>query len=63
MSEYNLTSLKLPKLTGGSLKGLPRIYAITRAILRYQQYLLNTIDLETILNKLQDQVREVRVQG
>jgi cyclic beta-1,2-glucan synthetase len=47
---------QLPKLTGGPLKGLPRIYAIARGILTYQQYLLNPIDLETILIHLQDRV-------
>ena len=47
---------KLPKLTEGPLKGLPRIYAIARGILSYQQYLLNPIYLETILIQLQDRV-------
>ncbi len=40
----------------GPLKGLPRIYAIARSILSYQQYLLNPIDLEAILIQLQDRV-------
>jgi cyclic beta-1,2-glucan synthetase len=47
---------QLPKLTSGPLKGLPRIYPIARAILSYQQYLLNPIDLQTILIQLQDRV-------
>ena len=47
---------QLPKLTNGPLKGLPRIYAIARGILAYQQYLLNPIDLETILIQLQSRV-------
>ena len=47
---------QLPKLTDGPLKGLPRIYAIARGILSYQQYLFNPIDLETILIQLQDRV-------
>jgi cyclic beta-1,2-glucan synthetase len=47
---------QLPKLTQGSLKGLPRIYAIAYGILSYQQYLLNPIDLEPILIDLQNRV-------
>ena len=33
---------QLPKLTGGPLKGLPRIYAIARSILSYQQFLIQS---------------------
>jgi cyclic beta-1,2-glucan synthetase len=47
---------QLPKLAGGPLKGLPRIYAIGRTILLFQSYLLNTIDLQTILIQVQEQV-------
>ena len=47
---------QLPKLTNGPLKGLPRIYAIARGILSYQQYLLNLIDLETILIQVQGRI-------
>lgn len=47
---------QLPKLISGELKGLPRIYAIARSILAYQQCLLNPIDLETILIQLQERV-------
>ncbi len=47
---------QLPKLTGDPLKGLPRVYAIARTILAHQNFLLNPIDLETILIQLQDQV-------
>ena len=47
---------QLPKLTNGPLKGLPRIYAIGCGILSYQQYLLNPIDLQTILIQLQDRI-------
>ncbi len=47
---------QLPKLAGGPLKGLPRIYAIGRAVLSFQNYLLNTIDLQAILIQIQDHV-------
>ncbi len=47
---------ELPKLTGGALKGLPRIYAITRSILAHQQYLLNPIDLQTVLVLVQERI-------
>ena len=47
---------KLPKLTNGPLQGLPRIYAISRDILSYQQFLLNPIDLQTILIQIQDRI-------
>jgi cyclic beta-1,2-glucan synthetase len=47
---------QLPKLAGGSLKGLPRIYAITQAMLPLQNYLLNTLDLQAILIQVQNDV-------
>jgi cyclic beta-1,2-glucan glucanotransferase len=47
---------QLPKLAGGSLKGLPRIYAIGRAVLSTQNYLLNLIDLQAILIQVQEHV-------
>jgi cyclic beta-1,2-glucan synthetase len=47
---------QLPKLAGGPLKGLPRIYAIGRAVLSFQNYLLNTIDLQAILIQVQEHV-------
>jgi cyclic beta-1,2-glucan synthetase len=47
---------QLPKLAGGPLKGLPRINAIARAVLSFQNYSLNTIDLQTILIQVQDNV-------
>src|SRR4030066_849296 len=47
---------QLPKLAGGSLKALPRIYAIGRAVLSYQNYLLNTIDLQAILIQVQEHI-------
>ncbi len=47
---------QLPKLTGGPLKGFPRIFAIARAVLSYQHLLLDTIDLQTILIQFQERV-------
>ena len=47
---------QLPKLLQGPFKGLPRIFAITRAVLYSQDYALNTINLQTILVQVQDQV-------
>ncbi len=47
---------RLPKLTGGPLKGLPRIYAVARAVLSYQHLLLDPIDLQTILVQFQERV-------
>ena len=47
---------QLPKLAGGPLKGLPRIYAIGWAVLSFQNYLLNTIDLEAVLIQIQEHV-------
>ena len=47
---------QLPKLAGGPLKGLPRIYAIGRAVLSFQNYLLNAIDLQAILIQVQEHV-------
>jgi cyclic beta-1,2-glucan synthetase len=47
---------QLPKLAGEPLKGLPRIYAIARAVLSFQNYLLNTMDLQVILSQVQEHV-------
>ena len=47
---------QLPKLADGPLKGLPRIYAIGRAVISFQNYLLNTIDLQAILIQIQEHV-------
>jgi len=47
---------QLPKLTGGPLKGYPRIYAIARAVLSYQHLLLDPIELRTILIQFQEHV-------
>jgi cyclic beta-1,2-glucan synthetase len=47
---------QLPKLAGGSLKGLPRIFAIARAVLAFQNYLLNPIDLQATLIRVQDDI-------
>ncbi|MFZ0533807.1 MAG: hypothetical protein WAM09_11555, partial [Anaerolineales bacterium] len=47
---------QLPKLAGGPLKGLPRIYAIGRSVLSFQNYLLNTIDLQAIMIQVQEYV-------
>lgn len=47
---------QLPKLTEGPLTGLPRIYAIGRAVLSFQSYLLNGIDLQTILILVQKDI-------
>ncbi len=44
---------QLPKLAGGPLIGLPRIYAIGRAVLSFQNYLLNAIDMQSILIQVQ----------
>ncbi|MDR3576035.1 MAG: glucoamylase family protein [Anaerolineaceae bacterium] len=45
---------QLPKLTGGPLKGYPRIYAIASAVLSYQHLLLDPIELRTILIQFQE---------
>ncbi|MFZ2096745.1 MAG: hypothetical protein WAV05_08920, partial [Anaerolineales bacterium] len=47
---------QLPKLAGGPLKGLPRIYAIGRAVLSFQNYLLNANDLQAILIQVQEHI-------
>ncbi len=47
---------QLPKLAVGPLIGLPRIYAIGRAVLSFQNYILNTIDLQAILLQVQEHV-------
>ena len=45
---------QLPKLIDGPLQGFPRIYAIGRAVLFYQNFLLDPIDLQTILLQFQE---------
>ena len=47
---------QLPKLTTGPLKDFPRVYAIARVVLFYQNYLVDLIDLQTILIQFQKQV-------
>jgi cyclic beta-1,2-glucan synthetase len=47
---------QLPKLAEGLLKGLPRIYAIARTVLAFQNFLLNAIDLQAILIQVQEHV-------
>jgi cyclic beta-1,2-glucan synthetase len=47
---------QLPKLADEPMKGFPRIYAIGRTVLSSQNYLLNTIDLQTILIQYQEKV-------
>ena len=47
---------QLPKLAGGPLKGLPRIYAIGRVVLFFQNYLLNGMDLQAIMIQVQEHV-------
>jgi cyclic beta-1,2-glucan synthetase len=47
---------ELPKLTNGPLKGLPRIYAMARSILSFQNYLLNVTDMQTVLVQVQERV-------
>ncbi len=47
---------QLPRLAGGSLKGFPRIYAIARAVLSYQNLLIDPVDLQTILILFQERV-------
>jgi cyclic beta-1,2-glucan synthetase len=47
---------QLPKLTGSPLKGSPRIYAIARAVLSYQQLLFDPVDLQSILIQFQERV-------
>ena len=47
---------QLPKLTGDSLNGYPRVYALARTILAYQNLLLEPVDLQTILVKFQEKV-------
>ena len=45
---------QLPRLASGALKGFPRIYAVSRAVLSYQHLLLDPIDLQAILIQFQD---------
>lgn len=47
---------QLPKLTTGPLKGFPRIYAITKAVLARQNLLLNMSDLQNVLIQMQESV-------
>lgn len=47
---------QLPRLAGGPLKGLPRIYGIARAVLLYQHFLLDPIDLQAVLIQFQESV-------
>jgi cyclic beta-1,2-glucan synthetase len=47
---------QLPRLTGGPLKDLPRIYAIALAVLRYQHLLLDPIELQSVLIAYQERV-------
>ena len=47
---------QLPRLTSGPVKDFPRIYAIARAVLTYQNLLLEPIDLQTILIQYQERV-------
>ena len=45
---------QLPRLSNGPLKGFPRVYAIARTVLSFQQLLLDPIDLQTILIQFQE---------
>jgi cyclic beta-1,2-glucan synthetase len=47
---------QLPKLAQGPLTGLPRVYAIGRAVLSLQNSLLNMSDLQSILIKVQESI-------
>ena len=47
---------QLPRLTSGPLRDFPRIYAIGRGVLAYQNYLFNPIDLQAILIQLQERI-------
>ena len=47
---------QLPKLAGGPLNGYPRIYAIARTLLSFQELLLDPIGLQTILIQFQERV-------
>ena len=47
---------QLPRLTSGPLVGLPRIYAVARAVLSYQHLLLDPIQLQSILIQYQERV-------
>lgn len=47
---------QLPRLTGGPLKGYPRIYAITRSLLTFQHFLIDPIELQAILIQYQKHV-------
>ena len=47
---------ELPRLTTGSLKDFPRIYAIAHTVLQFQHLLLDPSDLQTILIQFQEYV-------
>ncbi len=47
---------QLPRLTGGPQKDFPRIYAVARAVLTYQNLLIDPIDLQNILIQYQEHV-------
>jgi cyclic beta-1,2-glucan synthetase len=47
---------QLPRLENSSYQGFPRIYAIARDILAYQHYLLDPIELESVLIQCQDNI-------
>ena len=47
---------QLPKLAGGPLKNLPRIYAMGRGVLFFQNYFLNVMDLQAVLIQVQEHV-------
>jgi cyclic beta-1,2-glucan synthetase len=47
---------QLPKLTSGPLIGFPRIYAIARAAISYQHFLLDPIEMQAIFIQFQEQV-------
>nr|HMN58811.1 hypothetical protein [Anaerolinea sp.] len=45
---------QLPRLTTGSIVGIPRIYMLAREVLAYQHLLLDPIELQTILIQYQE---------
>jgi cyclic beta-1,2-glucan synthetase len=47
---------QLPRLTGGPLNDFPRVYAIARTVLSYQNHLLDPVELQTILIHFQKRV-------
>ena len=48
---------ELPKLVEGKMSGYPRIYAIARNILAYQNLLLDSIALENFLTEIQKKIQ------